>query len=217
MEELNKMKPEISEESYKQEVEKINQRYENAIKDKNQLIDEFDPQFYSRLNSAIAQKDYAWIRDNIDRAEYAEHLRKKLDEEEQRIFDKPRIGTEEDIANQIKTELRKAKELYNISTDQSIGWLLYDEIKQFPNKETWESKEWKELTKKDASGKFINQPAIDFYNYIRERNELYRDLGYINAKQSRVVMSLLVNSSSGQYLLMRGMWDMDNVILLVVN
>ena len=188
MEELNKMKPEISEESYKQEVEKINQRYENAIKDKNQLIDEFDPQFYSKLNSAIAQKDYAWIRDNIDKAEYAEHLRKKLDEEEQRIFDKPRIGTEEDIANQIKTELRKAKELYNITTDQSIGWLLYDEIKQFPNKETWESKEWKELTKKDASGKFINQPAIDFYNYIRERNELYRDLGYINAKQSRVFL-----------------------------
>ena len=188
MDELNKMKSELSDESYKQEVEKINQRYENAIRDKNQLIDEFDPQFYSRLNSAIAQKDYKWIRENIDTVAYAEHLRKKLDEEEARILDKPRIGTEEDIASQIKTELRKAKELYNISTDQSTGWLLYDEVKQFPNKETWESKEWKELTKKDASGKFLNQPAIDFYNYIRERNEIYRDIGYISAKQSRVFL-----------------------------
>ena len=188
MDELNKMKPELTEESYKQEVDKIEERYQRAIKDKNELIDEFDPQFYSKLNSAVAQKDYKWIKENVDRAAYAEHLRKKLTEEEARIFDKARIGTEEDIANQIKNELKTAKELYNISTDQSLGWLLYDEVKQFPNKETWESKEWKELTKKDASGKYLNQPAIDFYNYIRERNEMYRDLGYINAKQSRVFL-----------------------------
>ena len=188
MDELNKMKPEISEESYKQELAKIEERYENAIRDKNQLIDEFDPQFYSKLKRATDEKDYAWIRNNVDRTAYAEHLRKKLNEEEARILDKVRIGTEEDIANDIKNELRKAKELYNISTDQSVGWLLYDEVKQFPNRETWESKEWKELTKKDASGKYLNQPAIDFYNYIRERNELYTDIGYINAKQSRVFL-----------------------------
>ncbi len=188
MDELNKMKPELSEESYKQEVAKIEERYQRAIKDKNQLIDEFDPQFYSKLRRAVDEKNYTWIRDNVDKAAYAEHLRKKLSEEETRIFDKPRIGTEEDIANQIKNELRKAKELYNVSTDQSVGWLLYDDVKLFPKRENWESKEWKELTKKDASGKYINQPAIDFYNYIRERNELYRDLGYINARQSRVFL-----------------------------
>jgi len=188
MDELNKIKSEISEESYKQEVEKINQRYERASRDQNELIDEFDPQFYSKLNSAIAQKDYKWIRENVDTTAYAEHLRNKLDEEEKRIFDKSRIGTEEEIASQIKNELKKAKELYNISTDQSIGWLLYDEVKQFPNKEAWESKEWKELTKKDASGKYLNQAALDFYNYIRERNEIYRNIGYINARQSRVFL-----------------------------
>jgi hypothetical protein len=188
IDDLNKIKSELSSESYKQELDKIEERYQRALKDKNELIDEFDPQFYSRLKSAQAQKDYKWIRDNVDRAAYTEHLRKKLDIEQQRILDKPRIGTEEDIANQIKRELREAKELYNVSTDQSVGWLLYDEVKQFPNRETWESKEWKELTKKDASGKYVNQPAVDFYNYIRERNELYRDLGYINAKQSRVFL-----------------------------
>lgn len=188
LEELNRIKPELSDESYKQELTKIEERYERAIRDKNELIDEFDPQFYSRLNSAIAQKDYKWIRENVDRAAYAEHLRKKLDEEEKRIFDKPRIGTEEEISNQIRNELKRAKELYNLSTDQSLGWLLYDEVKLFPKRETWESKEWKELTKKDASGKFLNQPAIDFYNYIRERNEMYREIGYINAKQSRVFL-----------------------------
>lgn len=188
IEELNKVKGEVSAESYKKEMEKIEERYENAIRDKNELIDEFNPEFYSKLRTATDQKDYKWIRENVDRAAYAEHLRKKLNEEEQRIYDKVRIGTEEDVAGQIKREISNAKNLYNISTDQSLGWLLYDEVKQFPNRETWESKEWKELNRKDASGKFVNQPAIDFYNYIRNLNAKFAEIGYINARQSRVFL-----------------------------
>ena len=39
-------------------------------KDKNELVDEFDPTFYSTLKQKIQDKDFAWIRDNVDQEEY---------------------------------------------------------------------------------------------------------------------------------------------------
>jgi hypothetical protein len=149
---------------------------------KNELIDEFNPEFYSELRKKIQDKDFQWVRDNIDIPQYNAYLKEKLAEEIQRIQDKPRIGTDEEITSQINKEVALAKRMYDTSTTESLGWLQYDLIKKFPIRAKWESNEWKELNSPQ------NKPAKDFYDYIKERNEYYNEIGYINAKQARTFL-----------------------------
>lgn len=156
-------------------------------KDSNELIDEFESTFYSQLKSKIKDKDYAWVRDNVDQDSVKAEIQKKLDEEIQRINDKPRPGLPTD-KDEMDREIFKAKSLYDISTPTSVGWLIYDVVKKFPERSTWESKEWKELTKAE------NAPAKAFYDYIIERNKYYQSIKYINAADARVFLPFVRKS-----------------------
>jgi hypothetical protein len=89
--------------------------------------------------------------------------------------------------------MNDAKELYNVTYPDSVGWLLYDSVKKFPKRETWETKEWKELNK-EVNGVKVNAPAKAFYDYIRSRNEAYDKLGYINSVQSRTFLPFVRKS-----------------------
>lgn len=150
-------------------------------KNSNELIDEYKKDFYTTLRKKIEEKDFKWIRENVDNEKYKEFIEEKLTQELERIDNKPRIGTKKEIENEIRREKEKAEQLYNASSKSSNGWLLYDFVKQFP-KETWQSDEWIELNKPE------NKPAKDFYDYIREKNDEYRKLGYINAREARVFL-----------------------------
>ena len=158
--------------------------------DKNELIDEFSPDFYTQLRQNTSDKDYKWIADNVDVAAYTAHIREKLREELQRIEDKDniRVGTAEQIKEEKDKEISYANKLFDVSLVNSPGWFIYDEIKKFPRRDKWESKEWKELHIKDASGKYVNQAAIDFYDYIKERNEYYNSIGYISGGEARTFL-----------------------------
>lgn len=140
--------------------------------DKNELINEFDNKFYKELEQKIAEKDFTWIRDNIDKVAYRDHLKELLEKELKRIEEKPRVSDDPDA--DILLEKQKARRLYTLSNTEAVGWLIYDQVKKFPRRDKWESKEWKELNKPE------NKPAKDFYNYILERNSEYKKLGYIN-------------------------------------
>jgi hypothetical protein len=170
-------------------------------KDSNELIDEYNPDFYNDLKTKTKKelesfpddRDSSWIRENIDVAAYNEHLKEKLQEEIERIKNKPRLLTSqeaEDLANgklpnEVMIEIYKAKNLYNTSTATSSGWFIYNETKKFPNKDKWTSKEWIELNKPE------NAPAKDFYNYIIEKNNEYADLGYINKRFARTFLPFI--------------------------
>ena len=170
-------------------------------KDSNELIDEYNPEFYSELKKKIKKelesvsddRDSSWIRENIDVAAYNEHLKEKLAEEIERIKNKPRLLTSEEaealangkLPNEVVMEIYKAKNLYDTSTTTSSGWFIYNETKKFPNKDKWTSKEWLELTKKE------NEPAKDFYDYIIEKNNEYADLGYINKRVARTFLPFI--------------------------
>jgi hypothetical protein len=157
-------------------------------KDKNELIDEFDVEFYTKLKEKIKDKNFTWIRDNIDVAAYKEYIVDKREKEFERIKNKTRFKSAEETARDIAREMNDAKELYNVTYPDSVGWLLYDSVKKFPKRETWETKEWKEL---NAKG---NEPAKAFYDYIRSRNEAYDKLGYINSVQSRTFLPFVRKS-----------------------
>ena len=148
-------------------------------KDKNELIDEFDRKFYDDLKAKIAKKDYAWILDNIDEQAYRDYVEDKIEEETKRIFSKPKVGTVEEAKAAVKKELAKLYNKYSLENRNSNGWLLYEEVKKFPKREKWESKEWKELSKPE------NAPAKEFYNYITERNKYYAEIGYLQGKAAR--------------------------------
>jgi hypothetical protein len=140
---------------------------------KNELIDEFNPEFYDKLKKAInAEKpDYQWIKDNIDIDAYKAYLKEKLAKENLYALNKARISA--DPESEIDRDILQNEKLYNVDDAESVGLLLYQDIKKFPKKENWESKEWKELHKPG------NEPALAFYNYIRKKNDEYHELGYI--------------------------------------
>ena len=167
-----------------------NKNYFDIIKKKgkNELIDEFDPEFYKTLKSKIAQKDFAWVRENIDVAEYNKFLAEQKEKELQRIEDKTRFGDEETIKRDKKREISETNTLYNTSTSESPGWLLYDFVKKFPKKENWESEAWKNLTKPE------NAPAKKFFDYIKERNEYLEQIGYINRADARTFLPFIRKS-----------------------
>ena len=157
-------------------------------KDANELIDEFKPEFYKELKKHIAENDVEWIRNNVDEAAFTAHMEELFKEEEERIMNKPRVGTQEEVDRQVNMELAKSRKLYDVSSSLGLGWLMYDEVKKFPKREIWESKEWKELTAKG------NEAAKEFYDYIQRKNKEYADLGYINKKEARVFLPFVRKS-----------------------
>ena len=167
-------------------------------KDKHELIDEYKKEFYSELSKRIKEKDINWVRDNIDASEYISFIKQKLEEEFERIDNKSRFGTKEEIDRDIFIEKKKAKELYNVSNTGAVGWLLYDYVNLFPKKEKWESEEWKTLNKPE------NAPAKEFYDYVRERNKEYRDLGYLSKRDAERVFLPFANKNLIEKLIMGG-------------
>jgi hypothetical protein len=177
-------------------LEDIKQRYENWArskglsakdqfgiimkKDKNELIDEFDPEFYKTLKSKIAAKDIAWVKDNVDVDAFKAHMNQRKKEELERIENLPRVGTKEEEF-EIKRKIATAESMYDTSAD-GLGWYQYNDVRKFPKRENWESKEWKTL---NSDG---NKPALEFYNYIKERNTYFESVGYIHAKQARTFL-----------------------------
>ena len=150
-------------------------------KGKNELIDEFSPEFYKELKQKIKEADFEWIKNNIDVAAYREHIQKVKKEKLEEIRKKPIVNKEDikrfeetgEIPLSYRKEQQKILNLYDLAEESSPGWLLYEELKQFPSRSKWESKEWKELNSPE------NAAAKAFYDYIIERNQEYYKIGYI--------------------------------------
>jgi hypothetical protein len=146
---------------------------------KNELIDEFKPEFYSELKGYIAKKDINSVKENIDLDAYKEYLADELKKEQTRILNQIRIGTDEEIQKAIKVALIKANEKYSI---EKLGLYQYKMVSKFPRKDKWQTEEWKNLIKPE------NAPAKDFYDYIIKRNTYYQSIGYMNNSAARTFL-----------------------------
>jgi hypothetical protein len=180
-------------------------------KDSNYLIDEYEKEFYIDLKKNTKDKNHQWVIDNIDVDAYKEFLKNKKEEEYERAKNKTRFGDEETINRQIAADIKNIDSLFDTSTDKSNGWLLYDYARKFP-KEKWKTAEWVELHRKDGSGQYVNAPALEFYEYIRERNEKYETIGYINGKQTRNFLPF-VRKSLMEKIVMGGDWRVGENLL----
>ena len=150
-------------------------------KDKNELIDQYDPKFFTTLQQKIVEKDVQWIKDNIDVEAYKAALEEKIAEEQLRIENKMagRVGTDIENLEAEADEISQMKRKYDISNNTGVGWFQYNLINKHPNA-NWETAQWKELQKTPA--------AKAFYEYIIERNNEYADLGYISKGQARTFL-----------------------------
>jgi hypothetical protein len=151
----------------------------------NELIDEYQADFYKELQKRINSKDpdlFKWVKDNINISEYNAFLKEEIASEKTRIIEKYKDREQSDENEQkMNNELNKVDKMYNTSTKDGAGWFQYELIKKFP-KEKWQTSEWKELHAPQ------NQAALDFYNYIRERNEYYRSIGYLGRGEDRTFL-----------------------------
>lgn len=177
----------FTEEEYKKEKDRLNEKYDKELKGKNELIDEYNPNFYTTLRKKVKDRDFEWVKGNIDVDAYKEYLNKKKEEEITRARNKTRYGSEFSVNKQMAEDIAKIEMLYDTTSAEGLGWLQYDDVKKFPIS-NWKSEEWKELYKKDGSGNYINAPAIEFYEYIKNRNEYFEDIGYISPKQERTFL-----------------------------
>jgi hypothetical protein len=171
-------------------------------KGKNELIDEYDPEFYKELKSRIDRRDpdlFTWVKNNVDIKAYnnflQEQIKKETEDINQRYRDRMELDKttgefylSEEQERKKEFDINKMKKAYNTSTTTGAGWLQYDFIKKFPKADKWESDEWKELFKKDAAGNYVNKPAVDLYNYIRKINDDYRQIGYLGRGEERVFL-----------------------------
>jgi hypothetical protein len=150
-------------------------------KDSNELIDQYDPKFFSTLKQKINEKDVDWIRENVDVEAYKAALEEKIAEEQLRIENKMagRVGTEIENLEAEADEISQMKRKYDISNKTGIGWFQYNLINKHP-KANWETAQWKELQKVPA--------AKAFYEYIIEKNNEYSDLGYISKGDVRTFL-----------------------------
>jgi hypothetical protein len=151
-------------------------------KDKNELIDQYKPEFYKKLDEAIKNGDITWIKDNTDVSALKVEMEKERQKEYEYIKNKVRDAEIEEQAIQIAAEQRQADKKYNIDNDQSLGWYLKNIIREHPKKETWETQEWKTLNKPE------NAPAKAFYDYIIEQNNQFADLQYISKQEARTFL-----------------------------
>ena len=161
--------------------------YFNIIRksDENELIDQYQEEFYTELRDAINRQDFDWIAKNVDQQAYVNKMKEKLDEKIKKIQSKDRgVLTEEEHQAQIKREIIRARDEFDVSTKTSYGWLNYKEVKNFPNS-SWESSKWIELNKPE------NAPAKRLYDYIIERNKEYQSIGYLKGKNARVFLPFI--------------------------
>jgi hypothetical protein len=150
-------------------------------KDSNELIDQYDPKFFSTLKQKINEKDVDWIRDNVDVEAYKAALEEKIAEEQLRIENKmsSRVGTDVENLEAEADEISQMRRKYDISNKTGAGWFQYNLINKHP-KADLETAEWKKLQSVPA--------AKAFYEYIQEKNKEYAEIGYINKGDVRTFL-----------------------------
>lgn len=136
-------------------------------KTKNELIDQYQKDFYVQARKATKEKSYDWIKANIDTEAYKNALKEDLQRKIDLINARP--WTDERKNEAITREKLK----YTILKKDGYGWFSHRRILiKFPLQK-WESDEWLELHKAE------NKAALDAYNWIIKINQKADDTGYI--------------------------------------
>lgn len=166
-----------------EELTKLNEEYEKLAKSKgwkesnyfdilkkkkeNELIDQYNVEFYKQAKKAVREKDYKWIKENVDIAAYKKDLEEDLKKKLALIDARPWTDERKNEA------INLAKGFANTKKHDSIGWFANRKFLVKHPLQKWESNEWKELNKPE------NKAAKDLYDWILKINQKAEDIGYL--------------------------------------
>lgn len=136
-------------------------------KKENELIDQYQIEFYKEAKKAVREKNYQWIKENVDTTAYKAAIEEDLKKKIALINARPWTDARKNEA------INLAKAFSNTIKKDSIGWFNNRRIlTKFPLQK-WESNEWKELNKPE------NKAAKDLYDWILKINKKAEDIGYL--------------------------------------
>lgn len=153
--------------------------------DKNELLDQYQKDFYKEVRRAAKEKDIAWIKENVDIEAYKAKLAEEVERKEELINARP---WDEEKKN---AEISRMKSQYSTTDDASYGWFLHKKLLRLFPLQKWESQEWQELHKPE------NRAALDLYNWVIRINEKADEAGYLPqgiGKSPRVFLPVVPQS-----------------------
>ena len=148
-------------------------------KDKHQLIDKYNKEFYKNLTRAKEEGDVTWVRKNIDLKEYNEWFTLYRDALFQEIENTTYNSYDVEKDQEIK---ESQKENFLNTYDLSRGISKFNtQVIKYPSN-SWISQEYKTLEKAE------NKPLLDLYLSFQDVNEKLVELGVIQQYQARTFL-----------------------------
>ena len=80
----------------------------------NELINQYDSNFYKELKTAVAKKDFRWILDNVDKVEVIKKIKEQEEREIDAALNYPVVGSEEFVKSEINKKIAKIKAKYDL-------------------------------------------------------------------------------------------------------
>jgi hypothetical protein len=150
----------------------------------------YSEEYFKLKNEALKNEDVNWLKNNttFDEEKYNLDLQKLKDNLEERY------PGEDDYVVKRKQSILDEWVLKHSSSSR----FAYLNTKNFyvKPKEKWYSDKYKTIYKKDSSGKYVNQPLVDTYEYFQKLIKLSAELGMIDRFSSRFIPGVVSNNIS---------------------
>lgn len=141
----------------------------------------YSEEYFKLRDQALKNEDVNWIKQNTD-------------------FDKEQYEKDLELLKQNLEERYPGKDEYIVKRKQAIldDWILkhsdsgklgYLNKKNYyiKPKEKWQSEKYKFIFKKDSSGKYVNQPLVDTYNFFQDLIKYSSKIGMLDKYSSRFI------------------------------
>ena len=141
----------------------------------------YSEEYFKLRNEALKKEDVNWIKNNTD----FDEVKYKLD------LEKLKNNLEERYPGQDEYIVKRKQSILDDwilkhSNSNKIGYLNSKNFYIKP-KEIWQSDKYKTIYKKDSSGKYVNQPLVDTYEYFQKLIKESSKIGMINKYSTRFI------------------------------
>ena len=141
----------------------------------------YSEEYFKLRKEALKTEDINWIKDNTD----FDIVQYKIDLEKLKNNLEERYPGQDDYVVKRKQAILDDWILKH-SNSNRIGYLNSKNFYIKP-KEKWYSDKYKTIYKKDSSGKYVNQPLVDTYEYFQNLIKYSAKIGMINKYTSRFI------------------------------
>lgn len=150
----------------------------------------YSSEYFKQRDEALKNGDANWIilNTDFDEEKYEKDLKTLKENLEERYPNKDEYSEKRKQGILDKWVLEHSK-------NSKIAYLNKNNYYIKP-KEKWQSEKFKFIYKKDSSGKYVNKPLVDTYEYFQELIKLSYELGMLDKFSSRFIPSVFKDKFS---------------------